>query len=174
MKNTIVKYGSYGLLVALILVLLVLWLGRGMSYSIQEVFGYVTMFASLSFIYFGIRHYRDQVNDGTVSFGKGLLIGMLISAFVGIGIGIADYIYTTMINPDFAAEYLETTLKTMEAELSVEEFKIQKETLTTQMENYGGSGFMAFIMFITVIMIGFIVSLISSLILQRKTNNHAV
>ena len=109
-----------------------------------------------------------------VSFGKGLLIGMLISAFVGLGIGIADYIYTTVINPDFATEYLETTLKTMEADLPAEEFKIQEETLTQQMEDYGGSGFMAFIMFITVIMIGFIVSLISSLILQRKTTDHAI
>ncbi len=168
MKSTVIKFGSYGLLLSIILFLFALWLGKGMSYSIQEVFGYVTMIASLSFIFFGIKHYRDQVNNGIVSLGKGFTIGLLISTFVGFGIGIADYIYTTVINPDFATEYLDSTLKTMKANLPPEEFKVQKETLVKQMKDYGGSGFMAFIMFATVVLIGLIISLISALILQRK------
>lgn len=168
MKNTVIKYGLYGLLVSVIIFGLALGFGQGLSYSTQEVLGYASMVASLSFIFFGIKHYRDKVNNGIVSFGKALVIGLLISLFVGLGVGIADYIYTTVINPDFANEYLETTLKTMKETLSEEEFLIKKEELTKQMEDYGGSGFMAFIMFITVVMIGLIISLISSLILQRK------
>ncbi|RKE98627.1 DUF4199 domain-containing protein [Ichthyenterobacterium magnum] len=168
MKNTIIKYGSYGLLVAIILFLLVLWLGQGMSYTTQEVFGYITMLASLSFIFFGIKHYRDHVNQGILSFGNGFVIGLLIAVFVGLGIGIADYIYTTIINPDFATEYLDKTLSTMKETMSTEEFEKQKDILVKQMDDYGGSGFMAFIMFITVVMIGLIISLISSLILQQK------
>ncbi|WP_452601489.1 DUF4199 domain-containing protein [Pontimicrobium sp. MEBiC06410] len=168
MKNTVIKFGTYGLLVAILLFLLALWLGKGMSYSSQEIVGYTTMIASLSFIFFGIKHYRDQVNNGIVSIGKAFIIGLLISAFVGLGIAIADYAYTTLINPDFAQEYLETTLKTMESTLTPEEYKTQKAVLIQQMEDYGGSGFMAFIMFVTVVLIGLIISLISALILQRK------
>jgi hypothetical protein len=36
------------------------------------------------------------------------------------------------------------------------------------MKDYGGPGFMAFMMFATVMILGFIISLISGLILQRK------
>jgi predicted membrane protein len=170
MKNTIIKFGLYGLLTAVILFFLALVFGKGLSYSTQEIIGYITMIASLSFVFFGIKHYRDQVNNGIVSFGNALLIGVLISAIVGIGIGIADYIYTTVINPDFAQEFLETSIKNLETMYSGAELEAKKNELTQQMTAYGGSGFLAFIMFVTVLMIGFILSLISGLILQRKSN----
>lgn len=168
MKKTVLKYGSYGFLVGITVFLLAFLIGDNLSYSIQEVIGYTSMVASLSFIYFGIKHYRDNVNNGLVSLGKAIIIGLLISIFVGIGVAIIDFIYTTVINPDFATEYLDKTLATMKETLSPEAFEVEKAKLTEQMEAYGGSGFMAFIMFITVVMIGFVISLISGLILQRK------
>jgi len=168
MKNTVIKYGIYGLLTGTILFLLGILLGKSLSYSTQEVVGYVTIIASLSFIFFGIKHYRDKVNNGAVSFGKALVIGVLISVLVGVGVAIADYIYTTVINPDFATEYLEKTLETYEATYSGSELETKKGELTRQMQDYGGSGFMATLMFITVALIGFVISLISGLILQRK------
>jgi predicted membrane protein len=168
MKNTVLKFGLLSLLLGAILFMLGLTLGGSLDFSTQEVIGYSTMVASLVFVFFGIKHYRDRVNDGKVSFGKAFLLGFLISVFAGIGFGIVDYIYTTVINPDFAQEYLSTMLSNMEASMSAAEFETQKEALTTQMEAYGGSGFMAFIMFATVVMIGLVITLISALILQRK------
>lgn len=168
MKGTIFKYGFYGLITGIIIFLLTILLGKGLSYSIQEVLGYVSMVACLSFVFFGIKHYRDHVNHGVISIGKAIVIGVLISALVGLGVGIADYIYTSFINPDFANEYLETSLKTMKNTLSPEVFQTKKVELTEQMKNYGGSGFMAFLMFFTVVLIGFVISLISGLVLQRK------
>lgn len=168
MKNTILRFGFYGLLAGIILFLLALVLGQSLDFGTQEIIGYLSMVSSLSFVYFGIKHYRDKENDGRVTFGKALLIGLLISVLTGIGFGIIDYIYTTVINPDFATEYLDKTLETMKSTLTEEEFLAKKEELKQQMEIYGGSGFMAFLMFITVVIIGFIISLISSLFLQRK------
>ncbi|MFY7671155.1 DUF4199 domain-containing protein [Tenacibaculum sp. MEBiC06402] len=168
MKNTIIKYGVFSIITASILFFLALTLGKTFDYSTQEVIGYLSMVASLSFVYFGIKHFRDNENNGSVTFIKALLIGILISACAGIGFGIIDYLYTTQINPDFATEYLEKTLGTMKTTLSPEEFEIKRKELVQQMEQYGGSGFMAFIMFITVVIIGFIISLISALFLQRK------
>ncbi|WP_308993232.1 DUF4199 domain-containing protein [Mariniflexile litorale] len=168
MKSTVIKYGMFGLLTGIVIFLAAILLGKEMSYSTQEILGYVSMAACLSFVFFGIKHYRDQVNNGVVSFRKALVIGVLISILVGVGVGIADYIYTTVINPDFASEYLETTLKTMKSNLTAEEFKVKKVELTKQMTDYGGSGFMAFLMFFTVVLIGFVISLVSGLILQRK------
>jgi hypothetical protein len=168
MKKTVLKYGLYSLLTASVLFLLAFLIGKGMSYSVQEVIGYFTMVASLVFVFFGIKHFRDHENDGKLSFGKALLVGFLISLFAGVGFGIVDYIYTTAINPDFAQEYQTAMLADMKATLSPEEFETQKAVLLQQMEDYGGSGFMAFIMFVTVAMIGLVISIISALILQRK------
>lgn len=174
MKNTVIKFGLYSLTAAAVLFFLALYLGQNLDYDTQEVLGYATIVVSLSFVYFGIKHYRDKVNNGAISFGKALLIGVLISAFAGIGFGIVDYIYTSTINPDFNAEYIAHSLKEMESTLSASEFIEQKQKLEEQMEAYGSSGFMAFMMFSLVLIIGFVISLIASLILQRKNKNYAV
>lgn len=168
MKKTVFKYGSFGLLAGVLLFLASIVFGKGLSYSTQEVLGYLSMIACLSFVFFGIKHYRDHENDGVVSLGKALVIGLLVSVLVGIGVAIADYIYTTIINPDFAAEYLEKSVQILKESFSGAEFEAKKAELTQQMEAYGDSGFMAFLMFLTVLLIGFIISLISGLILQRK------
>ncbi|WP_142784797.1 DUF4199 domain-containing protein [Changchengzhania lutea] len=168
MKNTIIKYGFFGLLAGLLVFAAAVFFGKGLSYSTQEVIGYTAMVAALSFVFFGIKHYRDQVNHGKISLGKALVIGLLISVLVGIGVGITDYIYTTMINPDFVSEYLEANLSMMENTLPPEEFQVKKVELTKQMEDYGSSSFMALLMWFTVVLIGFIISLISGLILQKK------
>jgi len=168
MKQTIIKYGLFSLITAGVLFLLALTLGKSLPYSTQEIIGYLSMITSLSFVFLGIKYFRDKENNGKVSFGKALVIGLLISTFAGVGFGIMDYIYTTQINPNFASEYLEKSLEVMKVSLSPEEFEIKKAELTQQMQQYGGSGFMAFIMFATVVIIGFIISLLSALFLQRK------
>ncbi|CAM1345941.1 DUF4199 domain-containing protein [Tenacibaculum crassostreae] len=168
MKKTVIKYGVYSLLTAAILFLLSLFLGKTFDYSTQEIIGYASMIVSLSFVFFGIKYYRDNENEGKLSFGKALQIGVLISLFAGLGFGIIDYLYITVINPDFATEYLNKTLETMKTSLTPEEFKVESVKLRQQMEAYGGSGFMAFIMFVTVVIIGFVISLLSALFLNRK------
>lgn len=168
MKNTVLKFGGYGLILGAVIFGLALTFGGGLSYTTQKIIGYGSMVASLSFVYFGIKHFRDQVNDGKVTFGKALLIGVLISAFVGLGVGIVDYLYTTVINPNFAEDYLAKTLEGYETLYSGEELTAKKAELTKQMKDFGGSGFMAALMFFTVLIIGFIISLISGLILQKK------
>ncbi|WP_394747585.1 DUF4199 domain-containing protein [Spongiimicrobium salis] len=149
MQKTILKYGSYSLITAALLFLAALVLGKELDYTTQAALGYLSMVTCLIFVYFGIKHYRDKENNGVVSFGRALSIGLLISVFAGIGFGCIDYLYTTVINPDFMKNYIEAS-----GEADMPEYS---------------SFSLAAVMFMTVFVIGFIISLISSLILQRKT-----
>jgi len=79
---------------------------------------------------------------------------MLISCFPAIGIAIADYIYTKIINPNFFKEYVAM---------------MQSQGHTEPIPEWG-SGTMALIMFLTVLILGLIISILSGLILQTKTN----
>jgi len=153
MKNTVIKYGSYGLITGFIIFTLHLVLGiKNLDYSTNEIIGYVSIFLSLSFIYFGIKHYRDNINDGVISIGKSIAIGVLISLLVGIGIAIADFVYTKFIDPSFFSNYEQMLID------KGKEDEIIKMTSTTA----------ALFMLVLVTIIGFIISLISALILQRK------
>ena len=168
MKNTVIKYGLYAIISGFLFFGLPFLLGMGVNYDYGELIGYTSMILSLLFVYFGIKHYRDKVNNGKVSLSKAIAIGMLIALFSAIGVALFDYIYTTQINPDFATEYIDYSIKKMETTLSPEELKVKSTELIQQMKDYGSPGFMAFMMFSSVVILGFIISLISGLILQRK------
>ncbi len=153
MKSTVLKYGSYGLATGFIIFTLHLVFGiNNLDYTTNEILGYVSIVVSLSFIFFGIKHYRDHVNDGLITIGKAVAIGVLISVLVALGIAIADFIYTKFIDPSFFSNY-EQMLKEQGREEEIIEM-----TSTTA----------ALFMFVLVTLIGFIISLISGLILQRK------
>ncbi len=153
MKKTVLKFGSYGLVMGFIIFILHLTLGiDNLDYSTNEILGYVSIFLSLSFIFFGIKHYRDKINDGVISLGKAITIGALISLLVGLGIAIADFIYTKYIDPEFFSRYEQMMIDQGHADQIME--------MTSTMA--------AVFMLVLVTVIGFIISLISGLILQRK------
>lgn len=153
MKQTVLKYGLYGLITGFIIFSIHLIVGiNSFEYSTNEILGYISIFLSLSFIYFGIKHYRDHVNNGLISLGKAILIGILISILVGLGIAVADFIYTKFINPSFFSDYEKVLIEQGKAD------EIFEMTSTTA----------ALFMLTLVTIIGFIISLISALILQRK------
>ena len=153
MKSTVLKFGSYGLIVGFIIFFIHLFFGiDNIDNSTNEILGYISIFLSLSFIFFGIKHYRNKENDGLISLGKAIQIGVLIAILVGLGIAVADFIYTKFIDPSFFANYEQQLID------QGKEDEIVKMTSTTA----------ALFMLVLVTIIGFIISLISGIILQRK------
>lgn len=153
MKSTVLKFGSYGLILGFVIFSIHLFFGiDNLDYSTNEVLGYISIFLSLSFIFFGIKHYRDKENDGFISLGKAIQIGVLIAILVGFGIAVADFVYTKFIDPSFFESYEQQLIDQGRGD------EIVKMTSTTA----------ALFMLILVTIIGFIISLISGIILQRK------
>ncbi len=152
MKTTIKKYGLFGAITGFVIFMSHLAFAKNLSFSTLQVLGYISIFLSLSFIYFGIKHYRDNVNNGVISLGRALGVGLLISILVGLGIGVADYIYTKFINPNFFDDY---------SKMLIEK---GREDEVIEMTSTMGALFMLAL----VTIIGAIISLISGLILQRK------
>lgn len=168
MKKTVFKYGLYGSVTISILFLSSWFLGDGLDFSTQEIIGYASMIVSLSFVYFGIKHFRDYENIGNISFKKGLLIGVLISLLTALTFGMLDVIYIKFINPDFLTEYYDVAIENMRETLSNEEFKVKLAEMESEKELFSSTFMSFFIMAMTVFIIGFIVSLLSALLLQRK------
>ena len=153
MKKTVLKYGLYGLITGAVIFMIHLVVGiNNFDFKTNEILGYISIFLSLSFIFFGIKHYRDKVNNGLISIGKGIKIGIMISLLVGVGIAISDFIYTKFINPTFFDKYNEMLVEQGKADMVFE-----MTSMTA-----------ALFMLVLVTIIGIIISLISALILQRK------
>jgi len=167
MKKTILRFGLYGVITICLLSLLIWALVDVVDNTVGEVIGYSSMVVSLLFVYFGIKHFRDKENHGVVTFAKALLIGILISLMVSLAFGILDLIYVKVINPDFMTEYYDGMLEEAQS-LPKTEFEIRKAELQSEKEMFLNPFIHFFIMSMMVFVIGFIISLLSALVLQRK------
>jgi len=167
MKKIFIKYGLIaGLIVVGVPVVLSLFTGFGPeSFAIGEIIGYASIIVAMATVYFAMRQYRDNLNEGRLSFGRGLKIGTVISAIGGIAFAIYNVVFVTWIMPDFNEQYFAYS---MGLEVGTPEFESQ---FAAMMES---NGFMysllggTILMFLTVFLIGFIISVISALILQSK------
>jgi len=168
MKKTVLRFGLYGSITICILFLISWFVLNDLPYSTQEVLGYVSMVLALSFVFIGIKQYRDKENDGKVSFKKALLIGVLISLITALAFGILDVFYTEVLNPDFMTEYYNQSVETMKASLQADEFEAKLTEMESQKELFSNPLFSFALMAMTVFVIGFIISLLSALVLQRK------
>ncbi|MEM9648550.1 MAG: DUF4199 domain-containing protein [Bacteroidota bacterium] len=168
MKKTVLRYGTYGAITICVLFLLSWFLLGDLPFSTQEVLGYASMVISLGFVFFGIKHFRDKENGGTISFKKALTIGILISLITALAFGILDVIYTEILNPDFMEAYYQATISNLRENLPPEEFEVQLAEIEAQKTMFSNPLFSFALMAMTVFVIGFIISLISALILQRK------
>lgn len=168
MKKTALRYGLYGAITICVLFMASWFSFDGLSYSAQEVIGYVSMIISLGFVYFGIRHFRDKENGGQISFKKALTLGVLISLITALAFGVLDIIYVEFLNPDFMNDYYANSIESLRETLPDEEFQIKRDELESQKAMFMNPILSFLVMAMTVFVIGFIISLISSLILQRK------
>lgn len=167
MKKTVLRFGLFGIISICLLSLLIWSLVDVVDNTMGEVIGYTSMVVSLLFVFFGIKHFRDKENEGLVTFAKALLIGLLISLIVSLAFGILDIIYVKFINPDFMNEYYDGMLEQARS-LPTEEFETRKAALLAEKDMFLNPFLHFFIMSMMVFVIGFIISLLSALILQRK------
>ncbi|MFT5890153.1 MAG: hypothetical protein ACI9Y7_000242 [Dokdonia sp.] len=164
MKKISIKYGLYGAFAGAIGFALSLFFGR------SEILGYTAIIIALSFVFFGIKYFRDTENSGKISFTKAFALGILIALFVAFGIAIIDGLYVTVINPDFYHEYGEALLVSAKEAGNAEAItaaEVQKEKFNS-MSLTGLGLFSGGFMFALVSVIGLIITIISGLILQKK------
>lgn len=169
MKTTVLRYGLAGAVTICVLFLLTWFLGEGLSFSTREVIGYTSIVLSLSFVFFGIKHFRDKINSGTVSFGKALWIGVLISLITALAFGILNVIYVEYLDPGFHDEYYSYMVEQYRNSLSEADFNEKIKTLESQKAMFSNTFVSFSVMALTVLLIGFIISLLSAWILQRKS-----
>lgn len=173
MKKVIIRYGLIASAIVLgVPVLSSLIIGFGPEgFDLGAIIGYSSMLVAMSLIYFAIRNYRDKIKEGIISFGVGMKIGLAISTMGGIVWGIYNLIFVKLIMPDFYEQYISHNSG---LEIGTPEF--EREFTQVMGDNsfwygdFGGS----LLMFLTVFLIGFVISVISSLVLQNRSKMASV
>jgi len=176
MKQTVLRYGGYAALFV-ILFFAITWFIFGNNvasdYATQEIVGYVGIFLATSFAFFGIKYYRDKVNNGHLSFGQGLKVGLLIVLLAALAFAVVDLVYVVFVNPDFFESYYNYQVGQMKASMAPERFQEKLEEMESQKKIMSNPLVLFLLMFFTVVIIGLIVSVVSALVLKRNKTGAA-
>jgi hypothetical protein len=169
MKTVILKFGLYAAACQIVLLIfshLFIWLSKS-DYDVQEIVGYATILASLSFVYFGIRYYRDRVNGGNISFLKALAIGLLIVLIPSVSFGLTNTLYVLLFDPHFYEKYAAHELEQMRKSVPVAQLPASMKEMKKEVEFYKNPLVGFAVMFFTVAALGTVITLLSALILTR-------
>jgi hypothetical protein len=168
MKKIVTRYGMYGVAVMCILLIPEFFIFKNNhNWDLQEIIGYTTIVLSLAFVFFGIRQWRDKYNAGQLSFWKGIGIGSLISLFPAVAFGLLSWV-EGLVDPEWQNEYYAHHIENVKRTTPPAELQAALKEIADQREMFSGPIAQFGFMFITVFVIGFIISIISALILRRN------
>jgi len=139
--------------------------GRG-----SMIIGYSAMAVAFSFIFVGIRNYRDKQNGGSLTFGKGFLLGLMISLVASTIYVITWAVEFHFFMPDFMDKYSAIQVKQLhESGISGAALDKALKSIESASYNYKNNPFFfAMYTYMEILPVGILITLISALILKRK------
>jgi hypothetical protein len=169
MKKTVLTFGLISAAVTAAMMLATLPLVDTIGFDKGEIVGYTAIVLSFLLVFFGIRSYRENVGGGTIGFGRGFAVGILITL-----ISCAAYVATWeliyfKLMPGFGEKYaghMIAQVKASGAGPEVIDAKIREMEAFKAM--YDKPLYNAAITFTEPFPIGLVMTLISSAILRKK------
>lgn len=143
--------------------------------NLGMIIGFSSMFVALSFVFVGIKNYRDKQNDGIITFGKGFLLGLMISFIASTMYVVTWGIEYHFFLPDFMDKYAAMQVKELkESGITGAAYDEAVKSIETTSYNYKHNPFtFAMYTYAEILPVGILISLISALILKRKTPHTA-
>ncbi len=145
--------------------------GNQTSMLTSMVVGFAGMAAAFSFIFVGVKNYRDKQNNGIITFGKAFLMGLIISLIAS-----TMYVATWAVEfhffmPNFIDSYTDMQINQITAS-GKPDTEIQAAIAEARQvnDNYKNNLlFFAMYTYAEILPVGLIITIISALILRRKT-----
>jgi Protein of unknown function (DUF4199) len=145
-------------------------LSEHLSLNTRMMFGYATMILAFSLIFVAIKNYRDTNNNGQITFGRALVIGLWITLIASTVYVVVWMIDCSYFNTDFAEKYQAQALAELKASrISAAEMQKQAAELASTMTQYKtNAAFRAFFTYLEIAPVGILISFIAALILKKK------
>ena len=172
MRKVTLTFGLIaGFTVSLLMVLnMALLKGALIDFDSAELIGYGSMLIALSMIFFGIKSFRDNYQNGRIGFAKSFQVGVLITAVASLMYMAAWEIYSdTDLRTSFMDKYAEHTINKMKAR-GASEAEIGQSTkqMNNMKQMYQNPFIRMGFTLAEILPVGLVVTLISGAILRKK------
>jgi hypothetical protein len=170
MKKSIWTFGLIsGAILSVMMVATLPFIDR-IGFDKSEVIGYTTMVAAFLLVFFGIRSYRDGRGGGSITLGRGLLVGTLITAVASACYTVTWEVLYFKFMPDFGAKYEAYMIEQARARGGP-----SRDTAVAQVrerarkfrESYNNPAFNAAVTFLEPLPVGLVISLVSAAVLRK-------
>lgn len=104
-----------------------------------------------------------------LTFGQGLKIGLFIVLLGAFTFAVVDTIYIVFLDPNFYETYYQVQLNQIKGTVGPSEYEEIKKEMQEQKVVMSNPVITFLIIFFTVVLIGFIVSVVSALMLKRTS-----
>jgi uncharacterized protein DUF4199 len=168
MKRIVLKYGLISAALSSAMMLATVPFLHKLGFDKGAIVGYTAIVLSFLLVFFGVRSYREA-NAGRLSFGRGFLVGLLITLISCAGYVVTwEFIYYNWM-PDFAEKYSAYSIEHLKAsgasqeavDARAREMKDLKRMLDNPLMN-------AAMTFTEPFPVGLVVTLISAAALRKK------
>ena len=162
---------TYGLLSGLVIIATMLTgilLSDSGSFFSSEWFGYLVMLVALTFIFVGVKRYRDVECGGIIRFGPALGLGLAIAAVAGFAYVAVWEAYLAATDYAFIDGYVAGVLRARQAEgLSGAALAREAAELETLRSQYANPLFRIPMTFLEIFPVGLLVALVSALLVRN-------
>ena len=169
MKKTVLTFGLISGAISSLMMLAFLPFVDRIGFDKGAFIGYTAIVLSFLLVFFGIRSYRENVGNGSITFGRAFGVGILITL-----ISCAFYVVTWEIiyfklMPDFADKFTNYAVEQVRASgASQQAIDAKLQEMKSFVAMYNNPLMNAAITFTEPFPIGLIVTLISAAILRKK------
>ena len=162
---------TYGLLSGFVIIATMttgIVLGGEGSFLRSHWFGYLVMLVALTFIFVGVKRYRDVERGGVIRFGAAFAMGLGIAAAAGVAYVVGWEAYLAMTDYAFMDEYIAGIVRAREAEgLSATAMAEEIAKLESMRASYANPLFRIPMTFLEIFPVGLLVALVSALLLRN-------
>lgn len=172
MKRTILVFGllAGAVVSGLMLVTMQLAKGNPSHFEWGMVVGYTTMLLAFTFIFVGIRSYRDRYRQGRLTFGEGFRIGLGIAVIASVFYTLTWAVMYKTIYPNYLQDYTQYALEKMRAEGKTSaEISAAKAEFDRTFADYDTWPVLLGYTFLEIFPVGLLVTLVCAGVLRRKT-----
>lgn len=170
MRNIIIKYGVIaGIIATLFMITSTLLHYDNPNFKNGEIIGYSGMLIAFIFIFVATKKYRDQQNNGAISFGQAFKIGLFITLIASTFYVVTWLIEFYFFMPDFMDKFITAALENAKAQgSSATEIAATAKEMEMYRAWYKNPLIVIFMSYMEIIPVGLFLTLVSSLVLKRK------
>lgn len=171
MKKIILVYGliAGAIMGAMFFATTPFWRNGMINFDNGMVVGYTTMVIALSLVFFGVKSYRDQHLQGTITFGKAFQVGILITLVASVIYCLSWELCSQTVFTDFSARWQNHEMESLKARGASQAEITEAADGFREWEKWYNNPLLRFAMtMMEVFPVGLVITLLSAALLRKK------